>query len=90
MYCHSFLVTSVRGMGDEPTTFDSWALGCIGFMKAGLGARLVRVFFFAARLGALLRARVFFFAADFFRVAFLEPFFAAFFLVAMDALSWWV
>src|SRR5260370_21319463 len=37
MYAHSFLVTSVRGIGFEPTTSESAALGCTGFMKAALG-----------------------------------------------------
>src|SRR5215204_5841625 len=53
MYCQSFLVTSVRGIGEAPTTGASCADGVIGFMNAGFGARLV---FFA---GA-------FFAAAFF------------------------
>src|SRR4029077_7777546 len=33
MYAHSFLVTSVRGSGLDPTTSPSAALGCIGFMN---------------------------------------------------------
>src|SRR5437879_11519582 len=37
MYAHSFFVTSVRGIGFEPTTSESAALGCTGFMKAALG-----------------------------------------------------
>src|SRR5260221_14493607 len=41
MYAHSFLVTSVRGIGFEPTTSDSAALGCTGFMKAAFGFRLL-------------------------------------------------
>ena len=45
MYAHSFYVTSVRGIGFEPTTSDSAALGCTGFMKAALGFRLLAAFF---------------------------------------------
>src|SRR5216683_2251592 len=45
MYAHSFLVTSVRGIGFEPTTSDSTALGCTGFMKAAFGFRLLAAFF---------------------------------------------
>src|SRR6476469_1915097 len=63
MYCQSFLVTSVRGIGFAPTTDASRADGVIGFMNAGFGARLV---FFA---GA-------FFAAAFF-APFLAAFFLA-------------
>jgi hypothetical protein len=37
MYCHNFLVTSVRGSGFVPTTSPSAALGVIGFMNAALG-----------------------------------------------------
>src|SRR5207247_10397804 len=40
-----FLVTSVRGIGFEPTTSDSTALGCTGFMKAAFGFRLLAAFF---------------------------------------------
>src|SRR6185503_5416409 len=61
MYCQSFLVTSVRGIGLEPTTSLSAASGCIGFMNAALGFRLVvflATFFFADFLAA------FFFAID--------------------------
>src|SRR5437762_849309 len=45
MYCQSFLVTSVRGIGVEPTTAESCALGCIGFMNAALGTRFLPVDF---------------------------------------------
>ena len=62
MYCQSFFVISVRGIGLEPTTALSASSGCIGFMNAAFGVR----FFFA---GA-------FFAA-FFTVFFLRAFFAA-------------
>jgi hypothetical protein len=37
MYAHSFFVTSVRGIGFEPTTSESAALGCTGFIKAAFG-----------------------------------------------------
>src|SRR5450432_256153 len=30
MYCQSFLVISVRGIGDEPTTAESASSGCKG------------------------------------------------------------
>src|SRR4051794_11487335 len=78
MYCQSFLVTSVRGIGEAPTTGASCADGVIGFMNAGFGARLV---FFA---GAFFAAA--FFAGAFFAAAFFAPFLAAFFLaVAIDS-----
>jgi hypothetical protein len=41
------LVTSVRGIGFEPTTSASEALGVTGFMKAAFGF-LAAVFFLAA------------------------------------------
>src|SRR3954470_24770648 len=78
MYCQSFLVTSVRGIGDAPTTGASCPEGVIGFMNAGFGARLV---FFA---GAFFAAA--FFAGAFFAAAFFAPFLAAFFLaVAIES-----
>src|SRR6185312_3115176 len=74
----SLLVTSVRGIGLEPTTAASVELGDIGFMKAAFGLRLAADFFGAAFFGAAffigLRAAGFF-AAGFFD-AFL-PFLAA-------------
>src|SRR5580765_505306 len=39
MYAQSFFVTSVRGIGFEPTTRASASLICIGFMNAALGLR---------------------------------------------------
>src|SRR5262245_51469338 len=45
MYCHSRLVTSVRGIGLLPITSASCGLGCIGFMNAALA--FLAVFFFA-------------------------------------------
>jgi len=63
MYAHSFLVTSVRGRGELPTTGASCALGVIGFMNAALGTRFVPDFFFAF-LAAFFAGR--FFPADFF------------------------
>src|SRR5215204_864745 len=80
MYCQSFLVTSVRGIGDAPTTGASCADGIIGFMNAGFGARLV---FFAA--GAFFAAA--FFAGAFFAAAFFAPFLAAAFFLAV-AIDW--
>src|SRR5579862_1335464 len=46
MYAQSFLVISVRGIALEPITAASVASGCMGFMKAAFGLRLV--FGFAA------------------------------------------
>ena len=40
-----FLGTSVRGIAFEPTTSESAALGCTGFMKAALGFRFAAFFF---------------------------------------------
>src|SRR3954471_20641495 len=45
MYAHSFLVISVRGIGFEPTTSASAALGWTGFMNAAFGFRLLAAFF---------------------------------------------
>src|SRR5437867_12562338 len=45
MYAQSFLVTSVRGIGFEPTTSLSAALGCTGLMNAAFGFRLLAAFF---------------------------------------------
>src|SRR5919197_2505955 len=47
MYAHSFLVSSVRGSGLEPTTSERAASGVTGFMKAALGFRLLAADFFA-------------------------------------------
>jgi hypothetical protein len=66
MYCQSFFVISVRGIGDVPTTWPSWSLGCIAFMKAAFGVRLAPDF-----LADDFRAD--FFADDFLAV---EPRFA--------------
>lgn len=56
------MVTSVRGMGLEPTTSESAALGCIGFMNAALGFRLA--VFFATFFFADFLAAFFFFAIE--------------------------
>src|SRR3569833_3394069 len=37
MYSHTFFVTSVRGMGSEPTTSASVLVGVTGFMKPAFG-----------------------------------------------------
>src|SRR5438105_3631153 len=64
MYCQSFLVTSVRGIGALPTTALNCALGVMAFMNAAFGVRLAPPFLA--------------FLVDF--AAFLAPpFFAAFF-----------
>src|SRR6476646_6818003 len=41
MYCQSFLVTSVRGIGELPTTLARSLLGRIGFMNAAFGVRFL-------------------------------------------------
>src|SRR5687767_12636578 len=41
MYCQSFFVTSVRGIGELPTTEARSLLGCIGFMNAAFGVRFL-------------------------------------------------
>src|SRR5262249_9808423 len=73
MYPQSLLVTSVRGIGLEPTTAASVELGVIGFMNAAFGLRLA--FFGAAFLVIFF---IGFLAADFL-AAFLDflPFLAA-------------
>jgi hypothetical protein len=68
-------VTSVRGIGFDPTTAASWELGVIGFMNAALGVLFPP--FFAAFF-------VDFFADDFFAAFFPDDFFPPlFFLVAI-------
>src|SRR6476661_3271839 len=69
MYAQSFLVISVRGIGELPTTAERAASGCIGFMNAAFGVRLAPDFF-----------AVFFLALDFFAEDFFAPFLAAPFL----------
>src|ERR1700689_4748985 len=63
MYCHSFLVTSVRGIGEEPTTAASAAVGCIGFMNAAFGLCFDAAFFFSGRFAADFAAFFFFVAS---------------------------
>src|SRR6476620_3376711 len=75
MYAHSFLVSSVRGIGELPTTAESALSGCTGRMKAALGVRFLPDFF-----AAFLAGR---------RAAFLADFladFLAFFLAAIACL----
>jgi hypothetical protein len=78
MYVQSFFVTSVRGIGLDPTTAASLSSGCTGFMNAALGVRFfpdfLVAFFFAAVFLAGLRA------------LFLADLLAAFFLVAIACL----
>jgi hypothetical protein len=73
MYAHSFLVTSVRGIGFEPTTVASCGLGVIGFMNAAFGVRFLAVFFAA-------------FLVVFRAAGLLADFFAVFFFVAIAGL----
>jgi hypothetical protein len=40
MYAHDFLVSSVRGSGDPPTTLANKSSGCTGFIKAAFGLLL--------------------------------------------------
>src|SRR5687767_619748 len=68
MYCHSFLVTSVRGIGLLPTTAESMPSGCTGLMNAAFGLRFAPPRFFPA-----------FFREDFF-APLRPPFFAPRFL----------
>src|SRR2546421_12319551 len=44
MYAHSFLVTSVRGIGFDPTISESAASGETGFMNAAFGFLLLFAF----------------------------------------------
>src|SRR5262245_45016103 len=44
MYAHNFFVTSVRGIGFEPTTSESAASGATGFMNAAFGFLLLFAF----------------------------------------------
>src|SRR5487761_2774569 len=79
IYTQSFLVTSVRGIGVEPTTVASKASGCTGLMNAAFGLRFA--FFFGAAFFAGFFA---FFTV--FLAAFFAPFFALFF--AFFAAMW--
>src|SRR5262245_53558174 len=59
MYSHSRFVTSVRGIGFEPTTSASAALGVTGFMNAAFGLRAAAFLaFFAIGIGVLSRREV--------------------------------
>src|SRR5688572_33502362 len=58
MYAHSRFVTSVRGIGLEPTTSASAALGVTGFMNAAFGLRAAFLAFFAIGVGVLSRREV--------------------------------
>jgi uncharacterized MAPEG superfamily protein len=66
----------VRGIGELPTTAESWLSGCTGRMNAALGVR-----FFPDFLAAFLVAFLAGFLADF-----LADFLAVFFLVAIACL----
>src|ERR1035437_193304 len=48
MYAQIFFVSSVRGIGDIPTTAPTTASGCTGFMNAAFGLRFAFFAFFAA------------------------------------------
>src|SRR5690606_503434 len=74
MYAHSFLVTSVRGIGFEPITSTSLSLGWTGRKNAAFAFR-PPLFFFA-------------FLAAFFFVALPAFFFAAFFFAAFFFAIW--
>ncbi len=75
MYSHTFLVTSVRGIGVEPITAASVGEGVIAFMNAALGVRfLAGAAFFAGAAAFLAGAAFFAGAAAFFAGA---AFFAA-------------
>src|SRR5262245_56875564 len=65
MYCHSFLMTCVRGNALLPTTAASEALGVNGAMKALFGFRFLplRVPFFAVRFALFFVVFFFFFLA---------------------------
>src|ERR1700704_4783552 len=83
MYCQSFFVTSVRGIGELPTTLARSLLGCIGFMNAALGVRFLPedlrrlLFFFVAFLDDFLaedfRDEDFFLPLLFFFAAIVSP-----------------
>ena len=72
MYCQILLVTSVRGMGAEPTIVANGPVGLIGFMNAALGLRVLALF-------------AVFFKAIFFGAAFLPTFFGDIFLTGFLA-----
>jgi hypothetical protein len=68
MYAHSFLVTSVRGIGFAPTTSARVLLGVTGRMKAAFGLRALFFFGAAAFFTGLFAAAFFLGAAFFFAV----------------------
>ena len=78
MYSHTFLVTSVRGIGLAPITAASAALGVMAFMKAALGVRFLAAGAFAG--AAFLAGAAAFAGAAFLAGAFVA---GAFFAVAM-------
>src|SRR5260370_6500245 len=58
IYAQSFFTTSVRGSGLSPTTSAKTGDGCIAFMNAALGLRLVPVDFFEALFFAIFFAAI--------------------------------
>src|SRR6185295_4295843 len=81
MYCQSFFVISVRGIGFDPTTAASGPAGCFGAMNAAFGVR-----FFAFFAGAFFAA--FFLAPPFFAPPFFAAFFPPFFAAILSPGRW--
>src|SRR3989339_1164530 len=69
MYCQSFLVTSVLGIGLSPTTKARALLIFMGFMNAALGFLFVLAFFTTFFFATFFTA--FFFAAFFLAIRYL-------------------
>src|SRR5438477_2331177 len=87
MYCQSFFVISVRGIGVATTIGASSGSGCLGAMNAAFGTRFAPVFlafFFAAGLFA---ARAFL-APPFFAPPFVALFFPPFFAAILSPGRW--
>src|SRR5690242_9467257 len=87
MYCQSFFVISVRGIGLLPTTAPSAASGCIGFMNAGFGARLAPLRL-APRDALRALPRAFFAPPRFAPPRLAPPRFAAFFVAILSPGRW--
>src|ERR1044071_7318208 len=58
MYAQSFLVSSVRGSGELPTTAERALSGWTGRMNAALGVRFLPAFFAVFRVAFLAELRL--------------------------------
>src|ERR1043165_7051271 len=87
MYCQSFFVISVRGIGFAPTTAPNGPSGCFGALNAAFGVRF-GLLFFAAFFAGRFAPALFFFAPPFFAPPFFAAFFPPFFAAILSPGRW--